>query len=83
MRIRLRNSNLKLPSDNLSRSLIGFFVALLVGALIPRTTGLLIRRVLIPSAREIFVLALAGWLTDALSQTLLGSSKKTRQPSAP
>lgn len=66
---------LKMPKDDFSRSVIGFLAALIAGALVPRTIGYLIRRVLLRSFREVFILALAGWLADFIATLLTGSSK--------
>ena len=49
-----------------SKSIAGFFAALLLGALIPRTVQFLVRKVLMKSMRDFFVLVLAGWLTDRI-----------------
>ena len=49
-----------------SKSIVGFFAALLLGALIPRTVQFLVRKVLMKSMRDFFVLVLAGWLTDRI-----------------
>lgn len=62
-----------MPKDDFSRSLIGFIAAMFIGALVPRTMGYLIRRVLIRSFREVFILAVAGLLTDRLARLLVGS----------
>ena len=56
-----------LLKDDFSRSIVGFLAALIVGALIPRTLVFLVRRVLLHSLKEVFVLAMAGWLTDRLT----------------
>jgi|GEM_PF-1083381 len=72
---------LKMPSDDFSRSVIGFLAALIVGALVPRTIGYLVRRVLVRSFREIFILALAGWAADFLASLLTGSSDQRKQHS--
>ncbi len=61
----------RMPQDDLSRSIAGFIAALIVGALVPRTFTYLIRRVLLRSFREVFILAAAGWLTDRLGQWLV------------
>lgn len=67
---------LKMPSDDLSRSVVGFIAALIAGALIPRTVGYLVRRVFFRAFKEVFVLALAGWLADLLASTITRSSSK-------
>ena len=67
---------LALPKDDLSRSIIGFFVAAIVGALIPRTLGYLIRRVFVRSFREVFILVAAGFLTERLVRLIAGSGKE-------
>lgn len=65
------------PHDALIRSTAGFLAALLIGALIPKTFSFLVRRVMLRSFREVFVLALAGWLTDRLIRLLTSESKTT------
>lgn len=64
---------LKMPEDDFSRSVIGFVAALVAGALIPRTIGYLVRRVLLRSFREIFILAVAGWVADIIASILTRS----------
>ena len=56
-----------------SKSVAGFLIALVVGALIPRTVQFLVRRVLVKSFREVLILALAGWLTDKIARTIVNS----------
>lgn len=63
------------PKDDFSRSVIGFIAALIIGALVPRTLGFLIRKVLLRSFREAFILVAAGWLTDRLAVFLTSSSR--------
>lgn len=66
--------SLKMPSDDLSRSVVGFIAALIAGALIPRTIGYLLRRILVRSFREVFLLAAAGWLADLIASAISSSS---------
>jgi O-antigen ligase len=56
-----------------SKSIAGFFAALLLGALIPRTVQFLVRKVLMKSMRDFFVLVLAGWLTDRIVHLVVDS----------
>ena len=64
---------IRMPKDDFSRSVVGFIAAMIVGSLLPRTMGYLIRRVLVRSFREVFILAVAGLLTDRLARFLAGS----------
>lgn len=59
-------------NSDVSKSIAGFFGALVVGALIPRTVHYVMRRVLIHSVREFLILALAGWLTDRVARLIVG-----------
>lgn len=72
---------LRMPSDDFSRSVIGFVAALIVGALVPRTIGYLLRRVLVRSFREVFILALAGWAADFLASLLTGTADERKKTS--
>lgn len=65
---------LSLPKSDFSRSVVGFLAALVAGALVPKTIGYLVRRVLLRSFREIFILAIAGWLADFIASLLTRSS---------
>jgi len=65
--------SMSLLRTDFSKSVTGFIVALIVGALIPRTVQFLVRRVLVKSIREFLILALAGWLTDKLARTIVDS----------
>jgi CDP-diglyceride synthetase len=65
---------LSLPKSDFSRSVVGFLAALVAGALVPKTIGYLVRRVLLRSFREIFILAIAGWLADFIASMLTRSS---------
>lgn len=67
---------LKMPSDDLSRSVVGFVAALIAGALIPRTFGYLVRRVFFRAFKEVFVLAVAGWLADLVATSITSSSNE-------
>jgi hypothetical protein len=73
---------LTLPKDDLSRSIIGFFVAAIIGALVPRTIGYLARRVVVRSFREVFILVAAGFLTERLVRFIAGSGSSSTE-SAP
>lgn len=53
-----------------SKSLLGFFAALVVGALLPPATKRLIRQVVVRSVKDILVLALAGLLTERVAGLL-------------
>lgn len=68
-----------LLKDDFSRSIVGFLAALIVGALIPRTLVFLVRRVLLNSLKEVFVLAMAGWLTDRLTHLISSPSSGKKQ----
>ena len=68
--------SLKMPDDDLSRSVVGFMAALIAGALIPRTVGYLLRRVFFRAFKEIFILAFAGFLADLLASFISRSSSK-------
>lgn len=65
-----RSATVHMPSDDLSRSVIGFVAALFVGAIVPRTLGYLVRRVFFRAFKEVFILALAGWLADFLASSV-------------
>jgi hypothetical protein len=65
--------SISLLRTDFSKSVAGFTIALIVGALIPRTIQFLVRRVLVKSIREFLILALAGWLTDKLARTIVSS----------
>ncbi len=62
------------PKDDLSRSVIGFVAALIAGALVPRAVGYLVKRLLVRSFKEVFILAFAGWLADFLVSLVSGSA---------
>ncbi len=64
-------SYLPLLKTDFSKSVAGFFAALLVGALIPRTVRYMVRNVLVKSIREFAILALAGWLTDRIVRLIV------------
>lgn len=53
-----------------SKSLLGFLAALVVGALLPPATKRLIRQVVVRSVKDILVLALAGLLTERVAGLL-------------
>ncbi|NNF04492.1 MAG: hypothetical protein HKN17_08500 [Rhodothermales bacterium] len=55
-----------------SKSILGFLAALVIGALLPPATKKLIRQVMVRSVKDILVLALAGLLTERVAG-LLGS----------
>lgn len=55
-------------NNHLVRSLAGFFAALIIGALIPRTFLFLVRRVVLKSFKDVLILALAGILTERLAR---------------
>jgi hypothetical protein len=67
--------DLSFLKGDFSKSIVGFFAALLVGALIPRTVQYVVRRVLLKSLREFAILALAGWLTDRIAHLITGPTK--------
>ncbi|MDA0378488.1 MAG: hypothetical protein O3C45_04200 [Bacteroidetes bacterium] len=71
---------LALPKDDFSRSVIGFVVAAIIGALVPRTIGYLARRVFVRSFREVFILVAAGFLTERLVRLIVGSGPSTSSP---
>jgi len=74
-------TTIQIPKDDFARSIAGFFAALIVGALIPRTLTYLVKRIVLRSFREVFMLAAAGWLTDRLAQ-LLVRSKPSKERSS-
>ncbi len=53
-----------------SKSLLGFLAALVVGALLPPATKRLIRQVVVRSVKDILVPALAGLLTERVAGLL-------------
>ncbi|MEQ9104293.1 MAG: hypothetical protein RIE53_06305 [Rhodothermales bacterium] len=55
--------NLKSP---LIQSLAGFFAALIVGALLPRTLGMLLKRVVLSSLRDVVAVLAAGLIAERL-----------------
>lgn len=59
-----------------SKSILGFLAALVVGAILPPATKRLIRQVVVRSVKDILVLALAGLLTERVAG-LLGESHAT------
>jgi hypothetical protein len=61
-----------------SKSILGFLAALVIGALLPPATKRLMRQVLVKSLKEIVVLALAGLLTERFAE-LLGESLDVRE----
>lgn len=73
---------LALPKDDFSRSVIGFFVAAIIGALVPRTIGYLARRVVVRSFREVFILVAAGFLTERLVRLIAGSGSTPADPAS-
>lgn len=72
--------NTPTSNESIIRSIAGFMSALIIGALIPRTFTFLVRRILLRSFREVFVLALAGWLTDRLVRWLSDSRSLPTRP---
>lgn len=55
------------PKSPFIRSLAGFFAALIVGALLPRTLGFLLKRVMFTSVREVAAVLAAGLLAERLT----------------
>jgi len=65
-----RSTSVHVPSDDLSRSVLGFVAAMIVGAIVPKTLGYLVRRVFFRAFKDVFILALAGWLADLLASSV-------------
>lgn len=55
------------PKSPLVQSLAGFIAAMIIGSLLPRTLGFLIKRVLLTSLREVAAVAAAALLTERLT----------------
>lgn len=54
----------------ISKSILGFLAALVIGAILPPATKKLIRQVVVRSVKDILVLALAGLLTERVAGLL-------------
>ena len=69
----------KIPllEDDLSKSIAGFLIAVIVGALAPRAITYLMKRVFTQALKEVFTIVAAGWLTDQLLKLISGSQRKT------
>lgn len=55
------------PKSPLVQSLAGFIAALIIGTLLPKTLGFLIKRVLLTSLREAAAVAAFGLLAERLT----------------
>ncbi len=51
----------------LIQSLAGFFAALLIGALLPKTLGMLLKRLVFSSLRDVVAVLAAGLLAERLT----------------